>query len=365
MALLAKGVSFELWANNLGYPITQTSPVARVWDVYELSLDVTAAAKTHIESQGGLADTMEAWVTGTIWPLPNSLIVVETGLEVTADAAVSAVAPPRVTAHVDAGHATAGDIVASLLPASEVGSGFDDPTLPALAYVVERQIDMAHFARQVLREADAELIADAATGRWNLTRRSSLRDPASPPAAPTSGVALVDEAALLTDHEGSPMIVRVRTLPDALINEVTLIYRRDDGAHRSVTVRNEGSILAYGRRSATRELGARMSDEQARALAEATLKERSEACDYYRLSFPLGEGLAFEPGDIIAVTASMDLLSNTVMRVVSAEIDPGSLADGRLATITVNAQRYARAQKGFGQTPCGLTPFGLSLILEN
>lgn len=363
--LIGRGGAHDIWPDNLGYPLNLATPQPRDWDVYELSIDVTADTVAAVEEQGGFADRFAAWFSGSVWPDLASMIVLEAGLEVDYDAAAAALAPPRVTATLSTGHATVGAIAAALIPAESVGTGFDDPTLPALKYYVDKQVATSRFVAGILREADAELAVDPATGRYNLVRRSLLRDPAHPPAPPTTGVGAIDQASLLADADGAPLIRRTRNLPDSIVNEVTLRYVREDGARRSVTERNEGSVAVHGLRPAEKTLGAAMTDEEAAALAKRLLAEKSEPRDYYSLTFPLGAALAFEPGDIIGLTADMDRLDRVAMRVAAVALDPGSPADARPATVTLHAQRYAAVRLGFGRLPFGQTPFGQPSTVEN
>ncbi len=359
-----RGVQFEVWPNNSGYPYTAISPDQRYWDMFEISKDVTAEALTHLKQNGGFADTFKTWVTGTTWPDTNSLIVLSCELEVSFEPVESALAGPRVTALIGSAQNMAGDILSSVIPAGEVGSGFSDGSLPPLKYKIGNQQSVCKFIRRVTRESNTELIKNPATGKWDLIKKSDLRDKTNPP-PPTGGVANIVESDLLADEYESPVIKRKRSSSENVVNEVTVHYIDSDGANNSVTLLDQGSIDAHGIRRYETEPGAAMTKTSAEQRALDILNANSEVNDYYIMTFPLGQALTLEPNDILSVTASMDEMSNLKMRVVSVEVDPGALADGLPATVTVNAMRFSKARKGFGQTVFGQATFGAGQIMEN
>lgn len=359
-----KGVEFEIWPGNDGYPYTETSPNPRFWDMYELSRDVTDDALAHLAENGGFADSFRAWFTGTEWPDTNSIMVLACELEIQFDPVESILNGPRVTALIGGSASAAGQIIASLIPQDQQGEGFDDQTLPNLKYRIDSQQSVCRFIRTVTRESNTELKKNFSTGKWDLVKRSETRDNLSLPPA-TGGAAVIAQDDLLADEDGLPMIRRVRSAPETVVNEVTVFYVGEDGSKSSVTLWDHGSTSVYGIRRHTVDLGAAMTRQAAEDHALDILNAHAEVSDYYTLVFPLGPAVAIEPNDILSVTADMDGLADTKMRVVSVEVDPGDIAHGRLSIVTVNAQRYSRARTGFGKTPFGQAPYGRGLIVEN
>ncbi|VAX15357.1 hypothetical protein MNBD_NITROSPINAE04-1960 [hydrothermal vent metagenome] len=359
-----RGVEYEIWENNDGFPYTATSPDPRFWDMYELSKDVTTDALNHLKTYGGFADSMKAWVSGTAWPFTNSLIVLTAELEIQFEPVETTLKGPRVTALIGNSSSKAGEILSSIIPSNDVGSGFDDSSLPDLKYRIDKQQSICRFVRTVTRESNTELKKNFSTGKYDLVKKSDSRDNFNP-APPTGGVANINQDNMLADGNGLPMIQRLRSAPEAVVNEVTVRYIDEDGENRSVTIANSGSVDTYGVKRYVEDLGAAMTREAAEDRALDILNANAELNDYYMMSFPLGSAIALEPNDILQVTADMDELTNTKMRVVSVEVDPGHLAFGKVASITVNAQRYSKARRGFGQIPLGQGPFGSGQILEN
>lgn len=360
-----KGPQFEIWPNNNGYPYTLTSPNPRHWDIFELSRDVTAEALAHIKSNGGLADSFRAWFTGAQWPFStSSVIALAVELEVTYDAVESALDEPSVTALIGGPSAKAGDIIQEFIPPQLVGSGFDDPTLPSLKYRVDTQKNAVSFIHTVAREAGRQLKKNGSTGKWDLLARSVAKDNLNPP-PPTGGLADITQDAMLADNTGAPMIMRARPAPERIVNEVAVEFTSLSGASDSVVVRDLRSIEIYGVKNMTVRLAATASRDVAEAYGGDILNSNSEAADFYRFTFPLGSALALEPGDILRVTADMDNLAASKMMVVSTSLDMGNIAEGNIATVTVNARRYSRASKGYGMTQFGQAPYGLGQIMEN
>jgi hypothetical protein len=359
-----KGVEFEIWPNNEGYPYTATSPDPRYWDIYELSIDVTSYAADHLSAFEGLSDSFKAWFTGTVWPSTNSIIVLGAQLEILFEPVQSATKGPTVTALIGGTASTAGEIISEVIPSSDIGVGFGDSTLPDLKYRIDSRQSVCKFVKTVTRESNTELIKNYSSGKYDLVKRSESRDNVNLP-APTGGVANIDQDDLLADADGLPMIRRLRSAPESVINEVTVSYIDEEGKKRSLTVTSQGSIDVYGARRYLTDMGAGVTEQAAEDRALDILNANSEVNDYYALTFPLGSKIAIEPNDILDVTADMDNLSDARMRVVSVEIDPGSLVEGSLSSITVNALRYSTVRKGFGQIQLGSGPFGSGLITEN
>ncbi len=364
LAIEEKGPDSEIWPNNNGFPYTSTSPDPRMWNIYELSRDVTTDAFNHLESFGGFEDSMRAWFTGTVWPATNSVIVLGVELEIEYEPVESALKGPQVTAIIGDANSTAGQILSQVMPASQVGSGFDDVTLPQLKYRIGEQMTVCRFADMVTRESSTMLSRDFATGKWDLVRLSDTHDNANPP-APGGAEAQVAEQELLADEEGLPMISRSRSAPETVINEVAVSYVDEEGKSAVVTMRNQGSVDAYGVKSREVNLGAGVTRRIAEDHALEILNEHAETSDYYTMTFPLGAKLRLEPNDILQVSAGLDNLDQVKMRVVSVEVYPGSPADGRISTVTVNARRYSTVRKGFGRTGFGQGPFGSGQIVEN
>jgi len=364
VAIEEKGQDSEIWPNNNGFPYTSTSPDPRMWNIYELSRDVTPDAFNHLESFGGFEDSMRAWFTGTVWPATNSVIVLGVELEIEYEPVESAMKGPQVTAIIGGASATAGEILSQVIPATQVGSGFDDVTLPQLKYRIGEQMTVCRFADMVTRESNTMLSKNFVTGKWDLARLSDTHDNANPP-APGGGQADVVEDELLADEDGLPMIGRSRSAPETVVNEVTVSYVDEKGKSAVVTMKNQGSIDAYGVRSRSVNLGAGVARRTAEDHALEILNEHAETSDYYTMTFPLGPKLSLEPNDILQVSAGMDNLDHVKMRVVSVEVDPGSSADGRVSTVTVNARRYSTVRKGFGGASFGQVPFGSGQIMEN
>lgn len=359
-----KGTEFEIWPGNEGYPYTETSPDPRQWYVYELSRDVTADAKSHLDAFNGFADTFRAWFSGTVWPSTNSVIALGCYLEVSFDPVEAVIEGPEVTAVVGGPPTTAGEILGEVIPAEFVGSGFDDASLPQLKYHVDRPQTVCAFVRQVTRDSGTELLMNYDTGKYDLAPRSAVRDSGNPPPG-AGGVADISQGDMLAGETGLPMISRARSAPENVANEITVEYTSAEGRKESVTARNEGSIATHGLRKKKVVMGAGVGRAEAEARAREVLGELSEPGDYYTMVFPLGPALALEPNDVLTVTADMDALNGVLMRVVSVEVAPGALADGEIATVTVNARRYDKARRGFGETSFGSGPFGAGEVMEN
>lgn len=359
-----KGVEFEIWPNNEGYPYTATSPDPRYWDIFELSIDVTTNAADHLSAFEGLSDSFQAWFTGTVWPSGNSIIVLSAELEIIFEPVQSAIKGPSVTALIGGAASKAGGILSAVIPAGDIGAGFGDSTLPDLKYRIDSQQSVCKFVKTVAKESNTELLKNYSTGKYDLVKRSSLRDNVNIP-PPTGGAANISQGDLLADENGLPIIRRLRSAPESVINEVTVNYIDEQGKKRSLTLTGQGSIDVYGARRYSTDMGAGVTEQAAEDRALDILNANSEVNDYYALTFPLGPKLAIEPNDILIVTADMDGLSGSRMRVVSVEVDPGSLAEGGFASITVNALRYSTVRKGFGQIQLGSGPFGSGLITEN
>lgn len=359
-----KGPQFEIWPNNNGYPYTQTSPDARYWDIYELSRDVTAEALAHVKSNGGFADSFRAWFTGSQWPVTNSLIVLAVELEITYDSVESALDEPSVTALIGGPSANAGDIIRELLPAELVGDGFNDPALPDLKYRVDTQQTASSFIDTVAKEAGRELKMNGSTGKWDLATISSSQNNLYPP-PPTGGAADISDQSLLADETGAPMIMRSRPAPERVVNEVTVEFTTPSGDADSVTVQDVSSIGIYGVQSMNASFSAIASRDVAEAYALDVLNYNSDVADFYRFTLPLGPAVSLEPDDILRVTAGMDSLSSTKMRVISVSLDMGNIAEEKIATVTVNARRYSKVSNGYGMTQFGQSPYGLGQIMEN
>ena len=364
VTLSQRGGDNEIWDNNSGFPYTATSPDPRKWDIYELSRDITAEVKAHLDTYKGYAGDMRAWYTGVTWPDPNSIIVLACEMEIVFEPVESAIAGPRVTALVDGLGDRAGDILSNVIPSADIGAGFDDSTLPSLQFRVNRQMSVCKLARNVLDESSTELKKNFLTGKWDLLKKTDNRDNVNPP-PPTGGVANIVQGDLLADDNGLPMISRSRSAPESVINEVTVKFVDDSGQRQSVTVFNQGSIDSYGRKLHEVGLSSSMTRQSAEDYALDILNIHSETSDYYMMTMPLGSALGLEPNDILQVTADMDGLLNTKMRVVSVEVDPGALVEGKVSVVTVNAQRFSKARKGFGNMPLGSGPFGSGQVLEN
>jgi hypothetical protein len=359
-----KGPQYEIWPGNDGHPYTQTSPNPRYWDMRELSRDVTTEALAHLKTNGGFADRFKAWFSGSQWPsATNSLVALAVELEVTYDAVESALGEPSVTALIGGPSANAGDIIREFLPPELVGNGFDDPTLPSLKYRVDVQKSGASFIGSVAREAGRQLKKNDSTGKWDLIARVA-QDNFNPP-PPTGGAADITQASLLADETGAPMIMRARPAPERVVNQVTVEFSTASGAADSVTVNDQRSIGIYGIKNMAVPLLSTSSRDVAEAYGRDILDSISDVADFYRFTFPLGYALALEPGDILQVTADMDNLTASKMMAVSASLDMGNIAEGKIATVTVNARRYSRASKGYGMTQFGQAPYGLGQIMEN
>ncbi|MBI4665368.1 MAG: hypothetical protein HY751_03035 [Nitrospinae bacterium] len=359
-----KGAQFEIWPNNNGYPYTQTSPDPRYWDILELSRDVTADAISAIDGAHGFDDRVRLWFSGTQWPLTNSFILLSVELEALFDGVESALESPKVTAIMGDSAVTAGDIIQRILPSGSIGSGFTDPSLPALQYRVDSQQDAFTFACSVALSSNRELSFNNSSGKWDLVEKSAITSNFNLPPA-TGGLAVINEAGLLAGDDGAPMISRLRSAPQSVINEVAVTYTDTSGAVITSTFRDQGSVDVYGVKRLETVMPATASTQTAEEYALEILNEYCDVADYYKLTFPLGPALALEPNDIATISASMDSLSNTKMRVVSVEIDPGNLAEGDFSTITLNLRRYLKARRGYGQTTFGQAPFGLGQIQEN
>lgn len=359
-----KGPQFEIWPNNNGYPYTETSPDARYWDIYELSRDVTAEALAHVKSNGGFADSLRAWFTGSQWPLTNSLVVLAVELEITYDSVESALDEPQVTALIGGPSANAGDIIREFLPAELVGAGFDDPSLPDLKYRVDVQQTVSSFIDTVAKEAGREMKMNSSTGKWDLLLNSSSQYSLYPP-PPTGGAADISDQTLLADETGAPMIMRSRPAPERVVNEVTVEFTNTSGSADSVTVQDVNSIGIYGVKSVTTQFSAVATRDVAEAYALDMLNYNSDVADFYRLTLPLGPALSLAPNDILRVTAGMDGLNSAKMRVISVSLDMGNIAEGKIATVTVNARRYSKVNAGYGMTQFGQGPYGLGQIMEN
>lgn len=359
-----KGPQFEIWPNNNGYPYTETSPDTRYWDITELSRDVTAEALAHIKSNGGLADTLHAWFSGSQWPSTNSLIVLSVEMEVSYDVVDTILDEPSVTALIGSPSIHAGDIIREFLPQELVGTGFDDAALPSLKYMVDSQQTSVSFIETVAKESARQLKFNGSTGKWDLVVNSSSKSSSNPP-PPTGGAADISESALLADETGAPMIIRERPAPERIINHVTVEFATSSGSMDSVTVQDLRSIEIYGVKSMAVSLQSVADGDIASAYAMDILDANSEAADFYCFTFPLGPAVALEPNDILSVTAGMDGLNASKMRVVSSTLDMGDIAGGRISTVTVNARRYSRASKGYGITQFGQAPYGLGQTMEN
>jgi len=359
-----KGAQFEIWPNNNGHPYTATSPDPRYWDIYELSKDVTTDAMSHVASFTGFSDSFSAWFTGTVWPSANSIIVLGVELEILFEPVQSAIKGPAVTALIGGTASKAGEIMASLIPAGELGAGFTDSTLPDLKYRIDSQESVCRFIKTVARESNTELVKNYSSGKYDLVKKSDSQDNVNLP-APTGGAANIGQDDLLADEDGLPMIRRSRSAPESVINEVTVSYIDEEGKKKSLTLNSQGSVDVYGARRYSADMGAGVTEQAAEDRALDILNANAEVNDYYSLTFALGAKLAIEPNDILNVTADMDGLSSTMMRVVSVEIEPGSMGEGSLASITVNALRYSTVRRGFGQTLLGSGPFGAGRITEN
>jgi hypothetical protein len=359
-----KGPQFEIWPNNNGHPYTLTSPDPRYWDIYELSRDVTTEALAHVKSNGGFADSFRAWFTSSQWPDTNSLMVLAVELEVTYDAVESALDEPSVTALIGGPSLDAGDIIQELLPAELVGDGFNDSALPDLKYRVETQQSASSFIDTVAKEAGYELKMNDSTGKWDLLALSSSQDSLNPP-PPTGGAADISQDALLADDTGAPMIMRSRPAPERIVNEVTVEFTTPSGSSDSVTVQDVSSIGIYGVQSMSAQFSAVALSDVAEAYALEVLNYNSDVADFYRFTLPLGPALSLAPNDILRVTASMDSLSSTKMRVVSVSLDMGNIAEEKIAAVTVNAKRYFKVSNGYGMTQFGQSPYGLGQIMEN
>ncbi|MBI4827220.1 MAG: hypothetical protein HY804_00120 [Nitrospinae bacterium] len=361
VALDKRGADHEIWPNNNGYPYTLTSPDPRAWDVYELSRDVTAEALRHIETYHGFADTFRAWFSGTIWPDTNSFILLACELEIAFEPAAKALEGPRVTALVGSPNATAGEIIASLIPADQRETGFDDPALPALKIAVDRQRSVCSLIRDITRQTGTQLTKNLQTGLWDMVKVSPARDNENPP----TPVMTLSDGEMLAGDDGLPRIRRSRSAPEDLVNEVTVDFTGELGRASSVTARNEGSAAAHGLRTGRFVLGAGVTRAAAEDYARELLDELAEPADFYSMTFPLGPQLALEPEDTIAVTAALDQLNATLMRVVAVEADPASLARGAPAAVTIHARRYSVVRKGFGAVALGAAPFGQGQLTEN
>jgi hypothetical protein len=103
----------------------------------------------------------------------------------------------------------------------------------------------------------------------------------------------------------------------------------------------------------------------AEAYALEVLNYNSDVADFYQFTLPLGSALSLAPNDILRVTADMDSLNATKMRVISVSLDMGNIAEEKIATITVNAKRYSKVSNGYGMTQFGQSPYGLGQIMEN
>ncbi len=364
VTLSQRGGDNEIWENNLGFPDTAISPVPRKWDIYELSRDITPEARSHLDMYHGYAGEMRASFSGTIWPFPNSIIALAAEIEILFEPVESAISGPRVTALVDGLGDRAGEILSEVIPAADIGAGFDDATLPSLNIRVDRQMSVCKFARKVLAESNMELKKNFLTGKWDLLKKSDNRDNVNPP-PPAGGIGNIGQGELLADDDGLPMITRSRSAPESVVNEVTVDFLDESGRRQSVTVFDQGSIDSYGRKFYKVSLSSAMARPAAEDYALDILNAHSETSDYYMMTLPLGPALGLEPSDILQVTADMDGLFNTRMRVVSVEVDPGMLAEGRVSMVTVNAQRYSKARKGFGNIPFGTGPFGTGQVLKN
>lgn len=359
-----KGPQYEIWSGNNGYPYTQTSPNPRYWDMRELSRDVTAEALAHVKANGGFADSFRAWFSGSQWPAAtNSLVVLAVELEVTYDAVESALDGPSVTALIGGPSANAGDIIREFLSPELVGEGFSDPSLPILKYRVDAQLSEGAFIASVAKESGRQLRKNDATGKWDLLARLA-QDNLNPP-PPTGGVADITQGSLLADETGAPMIVRARPAPERVVNQVTVGFTSATGAADSVTVKDQRSIGIYGVKNKAVSLLSTASRDVAEAYGRDILDSSSDVADFYRFTFPLGSALALEPGDVLSVTAGMDNLNASKMMVISASLDMGNIAEGKIATVTVNARRYSRAAKGYGMTQFGQSQYGLGQIMEN
>ncbi|VAX25962.1 hypothetical protein MNBD_NITROSPINAE02-2073, partial [hydrothermal vent metagenome] len=359
-----KGVQWEVWPNNNGYPYTGTSPDPRYWDIYELSRDVTPSALAHLKQMGGFADRLAIWFSGTSWPDVNSFIALSVELEITFEPVEAILGGSRVTALIGASASKAGEILKEVIPASDIGDGFTDSTLPDLKYRIDKGQSICRFVRSVTRESNTELRKNFTTGKWDLVKKTDTRDNLNP-APPTGGIAVINESEFMADGNGLPMIGRMRSAPEKVVNEVVIRYVDEEGKQNSVTSRREGSIETYGVRRYETDSGAQMTGSDAIARALDILNANAEVNDYYQMTFPLGKALALEPNDILEVTAQMDSLSATRMRIVSVEIEPGDIARGIVAKVTLNAQRYSKVRRGYGETAYGLAPYGLGDVVEN
>lgn len=359
-----KGAEFEVWPGNSGYPYTQTSPDPRHGGEITLYRDVTDLVAARIDSEGAITGDFRAWVSGTVWPDTNSLILLGVELELEYDPVETIIEGAEVTALVSGPGSTAGEIMASLIPAEELGDGYDDPSLPRLKYRSGRQMTVCDFLGEAAREAGVEMKRNFITGKWDLVKKAPVRDPLSPPPA-QGGEAVVTQDELLADPFGLPMIRRTRSAPETVINEITVSYTDETGRRGEVTMRDQGSVDVHGLRRREASLSAAMTRQEAEDYALAVLNDHASMADYYTMTFPLGKKLALEPNDVIEVTAQMDGLDKTRMRVVSVEIDPGSLDGGELGAVTVHAMRYRRVRSGAGSAPFGQAPYGGGQVMEN
>ncbi|MBI5816694.1 MAG: hypothetical protein HZB29_13915 [Nitrospinae bacterium] len=365
VAKQTKGTSAEIWPNNNGYPNTQTSPVARKWDIYELSRDVTEIVQTNAAVNNGLAGGLQLWFSGSAWPASlNSVVLLSCELEIQYEGVASAAERPEVTAIIGSSSSTAGQILKQLLPSTEIGAGYDDPSLPKLKITVDSQRTLFSFAKSVAKEAGYSISRNSSTGKLDLVLSMDNRDNANPP-APTGGFADIAESSLLLGADGGPIISRLRSAPENVVNEVTVSFTNMEGARESVTVRDEASISSYGLRVHNARLSSATLRADAESYALGILNANAGVNDFYKMTFPLGPAMFIEPNDVLRVTAGLDNLDLTRMRVVSVETDPGSLADGVISTITVTAQRFNLYTSGFGRSTFGPGPFGSGQIMEN
>ena len=204
VALDKRGAQHEIWPNNDGYPYTLTSPDPRAWDVYELSRDVTTETLQHVETYHGFAGSLRAWFSGTVWPAVNSFILLACELEIAFEPVSKALEGPSVTALIGSLNSTAGEIIASLIPADQRGTGFDDPALPHMKIVVDRQRGVCSLIRDITRQTGTQLTKNLQTGLWDLASTGPARDNENPP----SPLMALAEGDMLAGDDGRPPTAR-------------------------------------------------------------------------------------------------------------------------------------------------------------